>query len=58
MRNKMIVKYIGKNKNIINTWGEYFEVYKKEDKAVKLVSLEKPFFGVVASVPYSVVKIV
>lgn len=51
-----VVKYVGKNKDLIRTFGEYFEVYKKEDKAVKLVSLEKPFFGVVASVPYSVVK--
>ena len=51
MRRKAIVKYCGTDKNLIETFGELFEVDHKEKNVLRLVSVQKPYFGVVASVP-------
>ena len=51
MRKNAIVKYVGKDIELTKTWGELFEVYHKEGNFVKVSSLKKPYFGVVASLP-------
>ena len=58
MRRKAIVKYCGTDKNLIETFGELFEVDHKEKNVLRLVSVQKPYFGVVAVVPCNDCKIV
>ena len=58
MRRKAIVKYCGTNENLIETFGELFEVDHKEKNVLRLVSVQKPYFGVVASVPCKDCKLV
>ena len=58
MRRKAIVKYCGTDKNLIETFGELYEVDHKEKNVLRLVSVQKPYFGVVAVVPYNECKVV
>lgn len=51
MRKGAIVKYHGTDEKLIETFGELFEVDHKEKNVLKLVSVKKPYFGVVAVVP-------
>ena len=51
MRRKAIVKYCGTDKNLIETFGELYEVDHKEKNVLRLASIQKPYFGVVAVVP-------
>ena len=51
IRRKAIVKYHGTDKKLIETFGELFEVDHKEKNVLRLVSIQKPYFGVVAVVP-------
>ena len=50
MRKGAIVKYCGSRKDFVETWGELFEVDHKEKNVLRLVSIQKPYFGVVAVV--------
>ena len=43
---------------LIETFGELFEVDHKEKNVLRLVSLQKPYFGVVAVVPCKDCKLV
>ena len=51
IRKGAIVKYCGTDKNLIETFGELFEVDHKEKNILRLVSVQKPYFDVCASVP-------
>ena len=51
MRKNAIVKYCGGNKEVVETWGEKFKVKNKEKDFLRLVSIQKPEFGVCATVP-------
>ena len=51
MRKGTIVKYCGDRKEFVETFGELFEVDHKEKNVLRLVSIQKPYFGVVAVVP-------
>lgn len=46
MRKGAIVKYIGKDKEFVETWGDTFEVWRKEGAFVRVISLKKPQFDV------------
>ena len=58
MRKNAIVKYCGTDKDLVETWGELFEVYHKEKNVIRLVSVKKPYFGVCAIVPCKDCKLV
>ena len=58
LRKGAIVKYVGDDKKLVETWGELFEVHQKEKNALRLISLKKPEFGVCALVPCTHCKIV
>jgi hypothetical protein len=55
IRKGTIVKY--ESEQINKDWGLYFEVWEKRGDFVRLCSLEKPMFGVIACVPCENIKI-
>jgi hypothetical protein len=46
IRKGAIVRKKGMSEEDLETWGEYYEVYKKEKTIVRCVSLKKTWFGV------------
>jgi hypothetical protein len=50
-RKGAFVKYIGKNAELVETWGDTFEVYHKEGDFLRVSSVSKPLFGIVATIP-------
>ena len=51
MRKNTIVKYCGKDKKLVEIWGEKFKVKSKEKDFLRLISIQNPEFGVCATVP-------
>lgn len=58
MRKGTIVKYVGGDKEFVETWGDLFEVYHKEGNFVRVSSVKKPSFGIIATIPCKECKIV
>ena len=50
-RKGAIVKYCGNDEDLKKTWGELFEVFHKEGDFLRVSSLKKPHFGIVAVIP-------
>ena len=50
-RKGSIVKYCGKNAELIEIWGDIFEVYHKEGDFLRVSSVKKPMFGIIATLP-------
>ncbi len=58
MRKGAVVKYKAEKEDFNRAFGYYFKVYRNEVNFLKLVSLRKPEFGVVATVPCSSCRLV
>lgn len=58
MRKGSIIKYCGNDNTFIKTWGEIFEVFHKEKEFLGVVSINKPEFGVCATIPCKECKLV
>ena len=50
-RKGAIVKYCGKDAEFIKIWGDIFEVHHKEGDFLRVSSVKKPIFGIVATLP-------
>lgn len=50
-RKGAIVKYCGNNVDFIETWGDTFEVFHKEGNFLRVSSVKKPMFGIIATLP-------
>lgn len=58
LRKGIIVKYCGDDKELVKVWGEYFEIFRKEGDFLRVSSLAKPDFGIIAAIPCKKCKIV
>ena len=50
-RKGAIVKYCGKNAEFVENWGDIFEVFHKEGQFLRVSSVKKPMFGIIATLP-------
>ena len=58
IRKGAIVKYVGNDKEFVETWGDMFEVWHKEGAFVRVISLKKPQFDVCSVQNYKNFKVI
>lgn len=52
------IKYVGKNQELVKTWGDVFDVFRKEGNWVRVSSVKRPEFGICAVIPVNDVTII